>query len=86
MRETITGVALFRKDGLVSLPKPHRHHHLFALIALLGIHDFQEKSAQGFVTSLGRFVDREEGLAVAILASQVKMNDRKRELFSEDLW
>ena len=42
---------------------------------------------QGFITSLGRFVDREEGLKIAIEAGQVdKSKYYGRILFSEDIF
>jgi len=44
-----------------------------------------QRTTQGFLTSLGRFVDREEGLAVARAAGQVG-ELLGGELTSEDLW
>jgi hypothetical protein len=38
MTDIITGVAVIDDTGqMIALPKPHRHHHLFATAALLGI-------------------------------------------------
>ena len=39
---------------------------------------------QGFLTSTGRFVNREEGAKIAFVAGQI--NKRKETLFSEDLY
>ena len=42
--------------------------------------------AQGFVTSEGKFVDREEARKIAEAAGQGQLPLRRLELFSEDLW
>lgn len=46
---------------------------------------------QGFVTDAGRFVDRKQGMKIAVAADQLLPlpGDAKRshpELFSEDVW
>ena len=41
---------------------------------------------QGFMTSTGRFVDREEGARIAIEAGQVEEGNLRGCLFSEDLY
>ena len=42
---------------------------------------------QGFLTSDGRFVDRVEGLAIALAAGQViTKHGNPNQLFSEDMW
>jgi len=43
--------------------------------------------AQGFVTECGKFVSREEALAIAICSGQVTYGEtvKKHELYSEDL-
>ncbi len=42
---------------------------------------------QGFVTNLGRFVDRKEAATIAISSGQIEeLRFSKTELFSEDLW
>ncbi len=43
---------------------------------------------QGFVTRSGRFVDREEAMAIARACEQLKfpVPEARTELFSEDLW
>lgn len=41
---------------------------------------------QGFLTSEGRWVDRREGMQIAIDAEQVEYKEHFPELFSEDLW
>ncbi len=73
----ITGVALLCEEhGLIALPKPCRHGHIFALCAFMGIDP--EPCEQGFVTSEGRFIDRKQ-------AAQL-IGFEKPELFSEDIW
>ena len=43
---------------------------------------------QGFLTNKNRFVDRIEGMKIAIESGQVKEGETRKEkwLFSEDLW
>lgn len=43
---------------------------------------------QGFVTNLGRFVNRSEGLSIAIQSEQLALlaDLNKKELYSEDLY
>ncbi len=77
MTEKIMGVALFSVNhGIIALPKPHRHHHLFALCAFIGIDP--EPCEQGFTTNDARFVGRREAAKL--------VNFEKPELYSEDLW
>ena len=78
MAETITGVALLcEHHGLIALPAPCRHHHLYALMAFLNLSPSPEQS--GFVTSLGRYVTREEAFVMT-------GKGRSEKTFSEDLW
>ena len=85
--ETITGVAILAEGGsLWSLPKPHRHHHIFALAAFIG--ESAEGGTQGFTTSFGRFVNRAEGVIIAGQSNQIleHKTGNLHELYSEDLW
>lgn len=69
---------------IVSAPPPARHHNLFIAYASLGAPD-----ESGFLTSMGRFVDREEALRIAKAARQPLIDHPSRHdthLFSEDLW
>jgi hypothetical protein len=69
---------------IVSSPPPARHHNLFIAYSRLGPPD-----EQGFLTSAGRFVDREEGLKIALASGQPMIEHPGRTdywLFSEDLW
>lgn len=51
-------------------------------------HDLIDNSpeSQGFFTSLGRFVGREEGYRIAVASGQIKERDYSRRLYSEDLY
>lgn len=86
--ETITGVAILTEDGaLWALPKPNRHHHIFALAALTG--KPADPGTQGFTTSFARFVDRKEALSLAKASNQIlesQSGNSLNELYSEDLW
>jgi hypothetical protein len=86
--DTITGVALLTSDGrMVSLPKPHRHHHLFAVCALLGIDPDHAGHESGFTTADGRFVARGEALMMVRSCGQKMRNpDAHTQLYSEDVW
>jgi predicted amidohydrolase len=86
--ERITGVALLTSDGrMVALPGPHRHSHLYAVSALLGIDPDHAGHQSGFTTDAGRFVGREEGVGIATAANQlIRKTDPPSQLFSEDLW
>jgi hypothetical protein len=86
--ETITGVAFLCNDGRVfALPRPHRHHHLFSLAAFVG--DNADPCDQGFMTSAGRYVGREEAQNIARAAGQPFTASGGRsdpKLYSEDVW
>lgn len=92
-KERIVSVAVrYEGDHSVTfaLARPNRHHHIFWDA------DFQEKirklhpaslEIQGFMTSTGRFVDRELGLKIATEANQIiKKHPSYDKLFSEDMW
>lgn len=95
MTETIVSAAHLWRDAhddfdsravpvIVSAPPPARHHNLFIAHHLLGAPD-----ESGFLTSTGRFVDREEGLRIALASGQPMIDHPSRHatrLFSEDLW
>lgn len=68
---------------IVSAPPPARHHNLFWPMWP------RHPDESGFITSTGRFVDREEGLRIAKDAGQPLIDHPSRHdthLFSEDLW
>lgn len=68
-------------DDIYSIEIGRRHNDILARFhkAFLDVHE------QGFYTSYGRFVNREEALLIAKKAGQVKEHLEK-ELFSADLY
>ena len=60
-----------------------RHHNIFATQRILKPNKPKDV-VQGFITNLDRFVDRKEGLKIALKANQTS-KDGKR-LISEDLY
>jgi hypothetical protein len=86
--ETIVMVAIKFGDLITAAQKPERHHHIFYRMSIGDVPFGSE--TQGFITSTGRFVDREEARTIAISANQNNLVERRpihsRELFSEDLW
>jgi hypothetical protein len=88
MADVITGVAIKSSAGaMVSLPRPYRHHHIFALAAFMGI-DLDD-GQQGFTTEAGHFVSREAAFKMVIAHDQPNRrsgNSDSEELFSEDVW
>lgn len=88
MSETITGVAMLYDDGRVfALPRPHRHHHLYALAAFLGMQPDEHDT--GFTTSTGRYVTREQAQLLCIESGQTwrrSGNQSDPKLYSEDVW
>lgn len=90
MVERIVGVAIRRRDGLIlSLPPPNRHCHIFRRTWHFAMRaHWPHRSEQGFITSEGRFVGREEGYVIAVASGQFKRRGLAcpNTLFSEDLW
>ncbi len=91
MGERITGVALCFSDNpsdCLSDDAPARHHDLIRLACRIGYErDKVLAATQGFVTSAGRFVTREEALPIARSAGQIaRKTEPADQLFSEDLW
>lgn len=88
-REYIVGAAVRYKGDVFKLPRPNRHGDIMRSMRAAG----QPREAvnivnQGFLTSTGRFVGREEAYGIAKSAGQLL--DEKRPgvkvLFTEDLW
>lgn len=88
--ETIVRAAI-RMDAMagevISLPRPARHHTIIHHIAIERglLSEMQQESTQGFITSAGRFVDRQEAREIAFACGQV-IQTISRTLTSEDLW
>jgi predicted RNA-binding Zn-ribbon protein involved in translation (DUF1610 family) len=86
--ELIECVAIHGENSEIwSLPRPNRHHHLIAHMEVLG-HSMPIMGTQGFVTNLGRFVDRAEALKIAIEGNQISkdLGLKISVLISENLW
>ena len=90
---TIDGVAIQYSDTyikpfiLVSLPSPHRHHELFALLGKDSDLKYPHiNMIQGFYTNHGNFLNREEAKKLAMQNNQLKKQTPFPELYSEDLW
>ncbi len=93
MTEKIKAAAIKFDDVVWSVPSPGRHHDVIAYI--LRERPWYERvgGTQGFVTSQGRFVEREEARKIAECADQLIKSDKDdagipivrqhRELFDE---
>lgn len=91
--ETVETAAILINGEIITAPRPARHHQLLELhwAAAKGKegtprHQLVPPSAQGFVTSTGRFVSREEAALIAVAAGQITAPQWGSRLFSEDLW
>jgi len=85
--ETIERAAIRRYSTVWSVPRPGRHHDVIAFMAEQGVDALGDYSTQGFTTSSGRFVDREEAMRLAKAAGQLVDDPRYDDmLFSEDVW
>lgn len=76
-------------DFIISAPPPARHGNL--LFGYYNLKGEAHKNAklQGFLTSTGEFVDREEAMRIVLAAGQPLIDHPSRVdgiLFSEDLW
>jgi hypothetical protein len=88
MSERIVAAAICYDGIIYSVPPPGRHgrivHHMGGL-GMLG----QEQREQGFLTSLGRYVNRQEAWQIARDAGQLEGRVKTGPaytLYSEDLW
>lgn len=81
--ETIVAAALYI-GYTVSMPPPARHHTL--LNAIVNSIEMYGPEQQGFLTSRGRYVSREEAKDIAFRSGQCKNPEHHTQLFSEDLW
>jgi len=79
--------AAIKHAGLIhTVPRPGRHHDVIREMAKRGFGPDCMHN-QGFVTDMGRFVGREDALAIAQQANQlIRKAGPDNELFSEDLW
>lgn len=86
-REKLVRAALLYKGKIWSVPAPGRHHNVIQLMAGAGLGPEAQRD-QGFLTDIGRFVDRREGLCIAEAANQIirRTGNADDKLYSEDLW
>ena len=86
--ETHKGKSVYPAMLTVTAPPPARHANLLhPTVTITAEHGWARH--QGFITSTGRFVDREEGLKIALASEQPMIDHPSRNstmLFSEDLW
>lgn len=95
MTERIAAAAIHLAPLTLSMPPPARHHNLIRQAAANGIEARICSDMQGFVTSIGRFVDRREAMLIAraqgqlipraagFMEGEISSGDV---LFSEDVW
>lgn len=84
--ETIVEAAMLHNGQPWSVPRPGRHHDVVRKLADAFPSDGPFTGEQGFKTSTGRFVEREEAGRIALAAGQTQALRWGRELYSEDLW
>lgn len=83
-QERITTAAIKSGGVIVTVERPLRHG---SCINFLNAHGLEYRECQGFLTSTGRFVDRQEAGLIAKAAGQGEPRDVcNGNLFSEDLW
>lgn len=84
----ITHVAIRFRNEIYSLPPPNRHHHIIWEIAKILNIESVDLEEQGFLDETGKFYNRQDALAHALICNQVKNIAliRAGRLFSEDLW
>lgn len=96
-KEPIVAAAILvkpRKENdlpvVMSVPRPGRHPHIVHTMARAGlptpIGGEEHGYVQGFLTTDGDFVDREEAESIARAAGQVTKPNIGGALTSEDLW
>jgi hypothetical protein len=66
--------------------RPNRHGNIISAAGRITGNVETGGGEQGFVTSHGRFVDREEGRTIALASGQISCTRLPHRLFSEDLW
>lgn len=78
--ETIVDAAVKTNKGEIFVGRRHN-------LILQQHYPHTKGGIQGFLTSEGRFVTREEALQIALIAGQIKEKKyNKSRLFSEELW
>lgn len=83
-QRTILQAAIQQDGQIYTLPRPNRHHHIIHG-PMTGIYQ-RSASVQGFLTSAGEFVNREEAARLVLKSGQIKELAHPPFLYSEDLW
>ena len=86
MPQLITAAAIKIGEKVWSLPSPARHHYIIPIINKELNVKTLPKCTQGFLTSLGFFVDRVEAAEIALDAKQLVELKSPPRLYTEDLW
>jgi hypothetical protein len=88
--EKVLFAAIKHSDGRIfAVSRPGRHGHVQQLMEMLNSCTMDDcgPERQGFITSLGSWLPREEALVVAQKNEQiVHKHPSDRELYSEDMW
>ena len=74
----------FRHQNIISVVATNNYYEHPEMHLIQKKNGVKYKTIQGFITSLGRFVDREEGAEVAFKAKQT--SKKLKTLFSEDIY
>lgn len=82
--EKIVAAAIYH-GCIYSLPRPARHSHILWAMPDAEERDHHPRN-QGFLTSEGRYVSREEAVTIAYQSGQCREPQNPTQLFSEDLW
>lgn len=94
-QETIVAAAIsipnreYGGDLTISAPPPARHHTLIHGFKKCGTRWLITPDQQGFLTSKGRFVGRQEAHKIAVASGQPMIDHPGRiaaTLYSEDIW
>lgn len=72
----------------VSLPAPARHHDILHAVYRIKDEQLVGSKEQGFLTSKGRYVSREQAWEIVVAAGQplIPRDGQGGRLYSEDLW
>lgn len=89
-QELVVASAVRHPVGIIfAIAKPGRHHHCISAMVTVDAAGMEYTHDQGFVTSWGRYLDREDSFNVATAANQIIKKSGSLgsdELFSEDVW
>lgn len=86
--ERIVAAAIRQDHQTFALPAPARHWNVMQhMMETLGeAYSPPHPADQGFLTSTGRFIQRDEARYLAVITGQVEKPALDNWLYSEDLW